>query len=459
MLQALFSLPRYVTTIAAGFGEGLEHLRQAPEGFDVVVTDLVMPDGSGLELLREARAMAVPPEVLVMTAYSSVDGALEAMRAGAYDFLTKPVRIAELRALVDRAGDKRRLRLENRRLQASVAKQDAPSLVGRSPAMAHLRELIGRIAKTKANVLITGESGCGKEAVARSVHSASPRAKAPFVVVHCGAIPELLLESELFGHDKGAFTGAVSRTKGLVREAAGGTIFFDEIGELPLAMQVKLLRVLQDKRVRSVGASVDDEVDVRVLAATNRPVEEDVKSGRFRQDLYYRLNVLRIEVPPLRERRDDIAPLARHFMEQSSREQERVVRAIAPDAQRALDSYDYPGNVRELENVIERAVALGTGPVIGLGDLPVEVAGAAALPSTSLATLPEAGLAIDDVLGELERRLLLQALERTQGHRTEAAKLLRITFRSLRYRLKKHGLAHPTDDESGLNGSPDDEGD
>ena len=224
MLQALFSLPRYVTTIAAGFGEGLEHLRQAPEGFDVVVTDLVMPDGSGLELLREARAMAVPPEVLVMTAYSSVDGALDAMRAGAYDFLTKPVRIAELRALVDRAGDKRRLRLENRRLQASVAKQDAPSLVGRSPAMAHLRELIGRIAKTKANVLITGESGCGKEAVARSVHSASPRAKAPFVVVHCGAIPELLLESELFGHDKGAFTGAVSRTKGLVREAAGGTI-------------------------------------------------------------------------------------------------------------------------------------------------------------------------------------------------------------------------------------------
>lgn len=459
MLHALFTAPRYVATVAAGFGEGLDYLRQAPEGFDVVVTDLVMPDGSGLDLLREARAMAVPPEVLVMTAYSSVDGALEAMRAGAYDFLTKPVRIAELRALVDRASDKRRLRLENRRLQASVAKQDAPSLVGRSATMDQLRELIGRVARSKANALITGESGSGKEAVARAIHEASPRAHEPFVVVHCGAIPEPLIESELFGHDKGAFTGAVTKAKGLVREAAGGTIFFDEIGELPLAMQVKLLRVLQDKRVRAVGASVDEEVDVRILAATNRPVEDDVKSGRFRQDLYYRLNVLRIEVPPLRERRDDIASLARHFMEQASREQERVVRSIAPDAQRALDGYGYPGNVRELENVMARAVALGSGPVIGLGDLPVEVAGAAALPTAALATLPEAGLAIDDVIGELERRLLLQALERTQGNRTEAAKLLSITFRSLRYRLKKHGLAHPADDDGGPNGSPDDDGD
>ncbi len=459
MLEALFASGPYALTIAAGVREALERLRQAPEGFDVVVTDLMMPDGSGLDVLREARAMALPPEVLVMTAYSSVDGALEAMRAGAYDFLTKPVRTGELRALVERAADKRRLRVENRRLQASVQRRESPSLVGRSAAMDRLRELIARVGQTKANVLVTGESGSGKEAVARAIHLASPRAAAPFVVVHCGAIPEPLLESELFGHDKGAFTGAVARTKGLVREAAGGTVFFDEVGELPLAMQVKLLRVLQEKKVRAVGGANEEEVDVRVLAATNRPVEEDVKAGRLRQDLYYRLNVLRIEVPPLRERRDDIAPLALHFMDRASREQGREVRSIAPDAQRALDRYDYPGNIRELENVIERAVALGTGPVIGLGDLPVEVAGAAALPGASFATLPEAGLALDDVLNELERRLLLQALDRSRGNRTEAAKLLHVTFRSLRYRLKKHGLAHPSEDDASPNSTPfDDDG-
>lgn len=457
MLQALFASAAYEATVATGFREGVERLRQHPEGFDVVLTDLMMPDGSGLQLLREARALPFAPEVLVMTAYSSVDGALEAMRAGAYDFLTKPVRTAELRALVDRAADKLRLRLENRSLHASVQRRESRSLVGRSVAMEQLRELIDRVAQAKANVLVTGENGVGKEAVARAIHQASPRAREPFVVVHCGAIPEALLESELFGHDKGAFTGAVAKTKGLVREAAGGTIFFDEIGELPLAMQVKLLRVLQEKTVRAVGASHEESVDVRVLAATNRHVEEDVKAGRFRQDLYYRLNVLRIDVPPLRERRDDIAPLALHFMDRASREQGRVVRGIAPDAQRALDGYGYPGNIRELENIVERAVALGTGPVIGLGDLPVEVAGAAALPTAALAQLPEAGLALDDVLNELERRLLLQALARTEGNRTEAARLLRITFRSLRYRLKKQGLAHPSDDDAGPNGSPESE--
>ncbi len=459
MLHALFPSPDYAATLAAGFVEGAERLRQAPDGFDVLVTDLMMPDGSGLDLLGIAVALPMAPEVLLMTAYASVDEAIRAMRAGAYDFLTKPVRTSELRALVDRAADKRRLRLDNIRLQASLERQQIPTLVGHSAQMNQLRELVMRVARARSNVLVTGESGTGKEAVARAIHQASPRANAPFVVVHCGAIPDALLESELFGHEKGAFTGATSKTKGLVREAAGGTIFFDEIGELPLVMQVKLLRVLQDKRVRAVGASTDDEIDVRVLAATNRPVEEDVANGRLRQDLYYRLNVLRIEVPPLRSRPDDIAPLARHFMDQTSREQGRVVRAIAPDAQRALDRYTYPGNIRELENIMERAVALGSGPVVGLGDLPVAVAGAAALPSGALSTLPEAGLALDDVLNELERRLLLQALDRTAGHRTEAAKLLQVTFRSMRYRLKKHGLAQASDDDMGPNGSPGDDQD
>jgi two-component system response regulator PilR (NtrC family) len=289
-------------------------------------------------------------------------------------------------------------------------------------------------------VLITGESGTGKERIARAIHDASERKDKPFLVVNCGAIPEALIESELFGHDKGAFTGATARHLGIFREADGGTVLLDEVGELATPLQVKLLRVLQERRVRSVGAANEVPVDVRVLAATNRNVEEDVKAGKFRQDLYYRLNVIRIEVPPLRDRRSDIPPLADYFLARCAAEHNKDVHGFTPDALRALDAYPFPGNVRELENVLERAVTLAMGPIIGLGDLPREIAGASAQPTPSFMSLPEEGMNLDEVLGELERRLVVQALERSGGVRTHAAKLLGVTLRSLRYRLQKHAM-------------------
>jgi two-component system response regulator PilR (NtrC family) len=256
------------------------------------------------------------------------------------------------------------------------------------------------------------------------------------------------MESELFGHDKGAFTGATSRTRGIFREAEGGTVLLDEVGELPTALQVKLLRVLQERRVRAVGASAEESIDVRVLAATNRDVEADVKSGKFRQDLYYRLNVIRIEVPPLRERREDVPELAEHFLARCCAEHGRQIRGFTPDALRALDGYPFPGNVRELENILERAVTLASGQTIGLGDLPRELGGATSLPTPALGALPAEGCKLDDVLGELERRLIVQALERTGGVRTQAAKLLGVSLRSLRYRLEKLALAEAGDVDS-----------
>jgi two-component system response regulator PilR (NtrC family) len=319
-------------------------------------------------------------------------------------------------------------------------------LLGRSQAMRRILELVERVAKTKSTVLITGESGTGKERIAHAIHDASDRASRPFLVVNCGAIPEALMESELFGHDKGAFTGATSRHAGIFREADGGTVLLDEVGELPTQLQVKLLRVLQERKVRSVGASAEMDVDVRVLAATNRVVEDDVKAGKFRQDLYYRLNVIRIEVPPLRQRREDIAELTEHFLRRCSAEHKKEVRAFTVDATRAFDAYAFPGNVRELENLVERAVTLASGPVIGLADLPNEVGGAATAATPALVALPEEGCNLDSVVDEVERRLLVQALERAGGVRAQAAKLLGVTLRSLRYRLQKHALADDTDE-------------
>ena len=297
-------------------------------------------------------------------------------------------------------------------------------------------------------MLITGESGTGKERIAKYLHDASDRKDKPFRVMNCGAIPEQLIESELFGHEKGAFTGATQRKLGFFREADGGTVLLDEIGELPLGMQVKLLRVLQERKVRGVGEAEESSVDVRVVAATNRRVEDDVKAGKFRQDLYYRLNVIRIAVPPLRDRREDIGELARHFLDRCAREHASSVRTFSPDALRALDAYDFPGNVRELENIVERAVALAMGQQIGLGDLPAEVSGSAARTTPALLDLPVEGCDLDVVLGEVERRLLLQALERSGGVRTAAAKTLGVTLRSLRYRMQKLKMQSGDEDDA-----------
>ncbi|MFO0735770.1 MAG: sigma-54 dependent transcriptional regulator [Labilithrix sp.] len=447
MLSILFRRDGYQVMTAAGVIAAKDALRNAPKPYGVVLADLMMPDGSGLDLVTFAKEHAPESEVIIMTAHSTIETAIEAMKRGAYDFVTKPFVNSELRVLVGKAFERRELVTENVRLRAQVDRHQSRSLLGHAPLMKRIVELIERIANGRSTVLITGESGTGKERVARFIHESSDRKDKPFLVMNCGAIPEALMESELFGHEKGAFTGAVGRKAGFFRDADGGTVLLDEIGELPLTMQVKLLRVLQERKVRGVGETEESNVDVRVLAATNRNVEEDVKNGKFRQDLYYRLNVIRIEMPPLRERREDVSELARHFLERGSREHGKPVRSFAPDALRALDAYDFPGNVRELENIVERAVALAVGPQIGLGDLPAEVSGAAARATPALVDLPETGCELDSVLGEVERRLILQALDRSGGIRTQAAKLLGINLRSLRYRMQKLRMQPEEDGE------------
>jgi two-component system response regulator PilR (NtrC family) len=440
MLEILFRREGHEVISAPGAKLAAEAIAQSPQPFPVVLTDLAMPDGTGFEVLAAAKARSKSTEVILITAHSSVENAITAMRSGAYDFVTKPFDPSELSALVAKALEKHMLREENARLRAQFTDRDGAPLVGRSAGMRAVLDLVQRIAPMRTTVLITGESGTGKERIARTIHDLSERAARPFLVVNCGALPEALMESELFGHEKGAFTGATSRSVGLFRGAEGGTLLLDEVGELPTSLQVKLLRVLQEKRVRPVGSSNETPVDVRVLAATNRDVEADVASGRFRQDLYYRLNVIRIELPPLRERRDDVAVLTDRFLHRFAAEMGKDVSGLTPDAIRALERHPFPGNVRELENMIERAVALAGSRAIGLGDLPREVSGLAGSATPSLLVLPPEGCRLDDVLGEVERRLLVDALERTGGIRTAAAKLLGITFRSLRYRLAKQGL-------------------
>ncbi len=447
MLGILFRREGYDLVAVPGVRVALETLRQHPQPFPVVLTDLAMPDGSGLDVLAAAKSRSDATEVILITAHSTVENAIAAMRLGAYDFVAKPFQPGELAALVAKAFEKQALVAENRRLRAQV-EPGSGELLGKSPAMRAVGDLIRRIAATRTTVLITGESGTGKERVARAIHRSSERASGPFLVVNCGALPEALMESELFGHEKGAFTGAQSRHRGLFREADGGSLLLDEVGELPAALQVKLLRVLQERAVRPVGATQELPVDVRVMAATNRDIEADVAAGKFRSDLYYRLNVLRLSLPPLRERREDVPVLAESFVRRFADELGKEIAGFTPDAVRALQSYSFPGNVRELENVIERAVALAGSRVIGLGDLPPELSGSAGAPTPALLDLPAEGTKLDDILSEVERRLILSALERTGGVRTRAAELLGITFRSFRYRLKKHGLGDEAEDDT-----------
>ncbi|MCC6647651.1 MAG: sigma-54-dependent Fis family transcriptional regulator [Polyangiaceae bacterium] len=457
MLQISLSREGYQVTSVPGAAAAREALRTAPTPFPLVLTDLMMPDGSGLDVLQEAKLRSDVTEVLVMTAHSSVEAAVDVMRRGAYDFVQKPFVPSELAALLAKALEKRELVSENQRLRAQIDARRA-SAWGHGAAMKRVADLVARVADARTTVLITGESGTGKERVARAIHEGGERASKPFLVVNCGALPEALMESELFGHARGSFTGATARHQGIFRDADGGTVLLDEVGELPVALQVKLLRVLQERKVRPVGASAEEPVDVRIVAATNRDIEQDVADGRFRNDLYYRLNVIRIAVPPLRERREDIADLATEFVARFAAEMGKDVRGLLPDAIRAMESYPFPGNVRELENMMERAVALASAPLIGPGDLPQPVSGHVAAVGAGLVELPDDGCELDAVLAEVERRLLVQALERTGGVRTRAAKLLNVTFRSLRYRLAKYGMDpadasdDPFDDEPSTRG-------
>jgi two-component system response regulator PilR (NtrC family) len=437
-----------VAAVSSG-AAALAQLAASP--VDVVVTDLQMPGGlDGLGLLRAIKqggiapppgtlSGAVSPEVILVTAFATADTALAAMKQGAYDYLTKPFQVDEINAVIGRALEKRALVEDNVALRDRLAgRARLAQLLGRSPAMQSVFELIGKIHSTRTSVLVTGESGTGKELVARALHSEGSRAKAPFVAVNCGAIPEDLMESELFGHRRGAFTGAVADKTGLFQEAAGGTLFLDEIGELSLGLQVKLLRALQERKVKAVGAPEELEVDVRVIAATNRDLDAEVARGAFRADLYYRLNVIELRLPPLRHRREDIPLLAEHFLRKFGAEHGRALR-FSQDAMRRLESYDFPGNVRELENAVERAVALSSGAVIGAEDLP-EVRPARAVAPEAPTAFPPDGVDLERLVGDFERGWVLRALEHTNGVRKRAAAALGISFRSLRYRLVKLGI-------------------
>jgi two-component system response regulator PilR (NtrC family) len=451
MMRVLLQRAGHAVVEASDVTQAFDVIESATVPFDLVVTDLIMPGGSGLDVIKRARARCSETQVLVVTAHATVQTAVEAMRLGAYGYVEKPLDLATARAHVDKALEKRALLRDNEHLRAlarsaRVALPGDVLLVGRSQALANALDWVRRAAGSKANVLITGESGTGKEVFARALHALSDRQNKPMLVVNCGAIPGELLESELFGHEKGAFTGAHAKREGLFREAHGGTLFLDEIGELPMSLQVKLLRVLQEKKVRPVGASQEVPVDVRIVAATNRDLEGEVKAGRFRQDLFYRLNVLRIALPSLRERKEDIPLLAEHFRARFASEHGRPFLMFSPEALAALVRYPFPGNVRELENAVERAVALAVGTTIELRDLPPEIAGHEAHIEAK-AVLPEGGIDLERYLEDLERSLLMQALTRAGGVRTKAASLLGLSFRSFRYRLAKLGLAKDEGDD------------
>ena len=434
MLQILLRREGYRVDVVDGVHAARDQLGSA-DPYDVVITDLVMPDGTGMEVLDAVGARSKDTQTLMITAYATTEQAVEAMRRGAYDYVQKPFKNHELLATLEKALEKRAIVAENETLRAQVkSRWTEGQLIGKSPEMDRLRDLVKRVAGATTSVLITGESGTGKEMVARSLHFQSPRADSPFVVLNCGAVPENLIESELFGHLKGAFTGATAAKEGLFRAADGGTLFLDEVGELPPPLQVKLLRVLQDRTVRPVGGSAEVEVDVRLVAATNRDVESEVEAGRFREDLFYRLNVIRIEVPPLRKRQEDIPVLADYFLEKHAALQGRRLE-LSAEATRWLAQQSYAGNVRELENIIERGVTLAQGNIVEREDLgdshPAKKA-------VNLAQIPEGTFDLDDYLTQVERELLFRALDQAGGVRKKAAALLGMSFRQFRYRLAKH---------------------
>ncbi len=401
----------------------------ARERYDLCLTDMRLPDGCGLELVQFIQQHYPQLPVAMITAYGSLDTAIGALKAGAFDFLTKPVDLGRLRELVNTA-----LRL---RSPAPGELTVDGRLLGASPPMNTLRKQIGKLARSQAPVYISGESGSGKELVARLIHEQGPRHEQPFVPVNCGAIPSELMESEFFGHKKGSFTGAMEDKPGLFQAANGGTLFLDEVADLPLPMQVKLLRAIQEKAVRSVGGAKEVVVDVRILCATHKDLANEVASGRFRQDLYYRLNVIELRVPPLRERREDIAQLAEVMLKRLAQAAGESPARLHPDALAKLQSYRFPGNVRELENMLERAYTLCEGEEIKPSDLRLSDApGAPENGEASLAQIDN----LEDHLEDVERKLIMQALEETRWNRTAAAQRLGLSFRSMRYRLKKLGL-------------------
>ena len=430
----------YSVDTAATGTEAIELFDQG--GHHLAICDLHLPDMDGLEILRHIKDARPTTEVIVVTGHGSVPKAVEATKAGAFDFVSKPVDLASLRKLVAAA-------VQSSRLDAEADPTRSSRLIGNSKAIANLEMSIKKLARSQAPVYIAGESGSGKELVARSIHELGPRAHGPFVPVNCGAIPGELMESEFFGHKKGSFTGAHQDKQGLFQAAEGGTLFLDEVADLPLEMQVKLLRAIQEKAIRAVGAAGESKTDLRILSATHKDLAKEVDKGHFRQDLFYRLNVIQLNVPPLRERKEDLRVLAQHILRKLALEVELPMPEIHPDALEQLQIYDFPGNVRELENILERAFTLCEGNVIRSRDLQLQ--GANLTPIAKPKRPVEAGkidhyarcaeyASLDEYLAEIEKEVILGALEAVRWNKTVAARELGVTFRSLRYRLQKLGL-------------------
>jgi len=428
---------------ATGVPEAERFLRE--DNFDLVITDLRMGKdaAAGMAVLEKVRQLDRGVPTIMITAYGSVDTAIEAMKKGAIDYIQKPFRNEEMRVVVKKALEHKRLKDENARLRAEQRKMGRlEEIVGKSPAIEQVRQLVKRVAGLSSNVLIKGDSGTGKELVARAIHRLSPRCDQSFVAINCAGIPESLLESELFGHKKGAFTGAIEDKKGLFEAAHRGTLLLDEVGDMPPALQVKLLRVLDEQLIRPVGTADHVAVDVRVLSASNKDLDKEVKDGRFREDLFYRLNVIPITLPPLAERGEDIPLLAGHFVTKYARLLGKEVTSIAPDAMSLLERFNWPGNIRQLENTLERAIALCNSTTIGRDDLPRNIVEyCPEFREEVQAVLPPHGVDLEQKAEALERSLIAQALAQSQYSQTKAAELLNVPVRSLRYRLKKYGMS------------------
>ena len=442
LLEFMLKKEGYQVTVAENGSQAIEMLNQSH--YDLLLCDIRLGDMTGLDVLRASRQKQPNTTVVMISAYASTETAVEAMNEGAYDYVPKPFDNEELKHTIAKALDLKTLEHEKQIIEDEM-KQNLhfDMIVGNSPVMLHIYKMIRQVASTRTNVLITGESGTGKELIARAIHKESDRQQKPFVVINCGGIPETLLESELFGHKKGSFTGATSDKKGLFEIADKGTIFLDEIGELSMPIQVKLLRAIQERTFKAVGGNEDIVVDIRIIAATNKQLEKEVIAGNFREDLFYRLNVIEIKLPPLRERKGDLRALAQHFLDKYAREMNKKITKISAYAIDLLNKYDFPGNIRELENLMERSVALSTTNILLPDSLALSIHKRRWIEGIKdrRYDLDEVahGVALDSILEEIERAYMIKALEVSDGNKNKAADLLGISFRSLRYRLDKFG--------------------
>lgn len=447
-LKIMLNKEGYEVTTADSGQTAIDVLEK--RNFDMVVSDLQMPNVTGMELLAYVKDSCPDVVFMMITAFGTTETAVEAMKMGAYDYITKPFKIDEVKMNIANALRGQELEVENRNLKKELKMEyNFQNIVGNTDVMHQVFELIKRVSQAPTNVLITGESGTGKEMIAKAIHYNGPLKDQAFVTVNCGAIPESLMESEVFGHKKGSFTGAVNDKMGLFEAADGGTLFLDEVGELPLSIQVKLLRAIQERVIRRVGATDNQKVTVRIIAATNRDLDDMVTEGLFRKDLYYRLNVINIGSPSLRQRKSDIPLLIKHFYKKHSRRLGKSVEGISDEALDILYNYNYPGNVRELENIIERTVALEGGSTILPESLPpfVNTPSGRKIASSNEIEVTEEGVDLDKIIGQIEKELLIKAIHTAEGIKKRAAKLLNISFRSMRYRVNKHGIDPTGDDD------------